>query len=89
MLPTIVAAKLKICAIVAGAVGESTKSFPLTPVATTKTRRNGTQAQFAYLQTVRKTLRVVLDEGDYAHQLRTLRPQKDTYPWKRSGIVGT
>ena len=31
---------------------------------------------------------VVLDGGDNAHQLRTLIPQKDTYPWKRSGIEG-
>jgi hypothetical protein len=27
------------------------------------------------------------DVGDNVHQLRTLTPQKDTYPSKRSGIV--
>jgi hypothetical protein len=52
--PAIVAPKLKICAAVAGAVGVSTKCFPLTPVAITKTRRDGAQAQFSDLKRVRK-----------------------------------
>jgi hypothetical protein len=88
MLPAIVAPKLKYCATVAGAVGVLTKSFPLTPAATTKTRRSGTQTQFSNLQVVRKMLRLFLMGGDNAHQLRALIPQKDTYPWKRSGIEG-
>jgi hypothetical protein len=60
MYPAIVAPKLKICAAVAGAVVGSTKFFLLTPVATTKTRRDGIQTQFWYLQmqNVRKTLSV-------------------------------
>jgi hypothetical protein len=32
---------------------------------------------------------VVPDGGDEAHQLRTLSPQKDTYPLMRLEIVGT
>jgi hypothetical protein len=48
MKPAIVAAKLKICAAVAGATGVSIKCFPPAPVATTKTRRDGAQAQFSY-----------------------------------------
>jgi hypothetical protein len=55
MLPAIVAAKLKICFTVAGAVGVSTKCFALTPVTTTKARRSGAQAQFSYLQKVKET----------------------------------
>jgi hypothetical protein len=58
MLPAIVAPKLKICAAVAGAVGVSTKCFPPTPVATTKTIRHGTQTQFSNLQKVRKGMRL-------------------------------
>jgi hypothetical protein len=58
MKPAIVAAKLKICAAVAGATGVSIKCFPPAPVATTKTRRDGAQAQFSYLQKVRKILRL-------------------------------
>jgi hypothetical protein len=56
MYPAIVAPKLKICAAVAGAVVGSTKFFLLTPVATIKTRRDGIQTQFWYLQNVRKML---------------------------------
>jgi hypothetical protein len=58
MYPAIVAPKLKICAAVAGAVVGSTKFFLLTPVATTKTRRDGIQTQFWYLQIVKETLSV-------------------------------
>ena len=35
-----------------------------------------------------ENVEVVLNGGDNAHQLRTLIPQKDTYPWRRSGIEG-
>jgi len=31
---------------------------------------------------------VVPNEGENAHQLRTLSPQKDTYPSRLSGTVG-
>jgi hypothetical protein len=30
-----------------------------------------------------------IPDGINAHQLRTLSPQKDTYPWKQSEILGT
>lgn len=60
--PASVAPKLKICATVAGAAGVLTKFFPPTPVATTKTRRNGIQAQFWYLKKVRETLGLFLME---------------------------
>ena len=56
MYPATVAPKLKICTIVAGGVAVSTKSFPLTPAATTKTRRNGAQAKFWYLKKLRRLL---------------------------------
>ena len=60
--PASVAPKLKICATVAGGAGVLTKYFPLTPVATTKTKINGIQAQFWYLKKVRETLRLFLME---------------------------
>ena len=90
MYPAIVAPKLNICGTVAGAVGGFIKFFPLTPVATTKTRRDGIQTQFWYLQNIRKTLsKVVPEVVDNTHQLRTLSPQKETYPWKQLEIIKT